>query len=104
MNLKGIAANAGLTYLQKVAKPSTIDAIKPQTAIAANIWALGFPGIGEEPFPSAVRNDNVVSDSFDVAGWGRVWIYQRQFWLNHRATGIKARWINGRISPQEIKQ
>lgn len=104
MNLKEIAVSTGLAYLQGVAKPSTIDAIKPQTAIAANIWALGFPGIEEEPFPSADRNDNVVSNSFDIGGWGRIWIYQRQFWLNHRATGVKARWINGRIAPQEIKQ
>ena len=102
MTFKQLALKVGLSRLEKLAKPGTVDDIDPATAIAANAWAMNFDGIKERPFPDAGRGDLVLSDSFKIPdnSWGRVW-FQRQFWLEHKS-GVTSRWINGRIEPQEV--
>ena len=105
MNWRKLARAIGLKAIAEASRQPTVDDIKPETAIAANIGALSFR-FEEEPFPDAVTGDRVVSDSFRIpdAGWGLVWGYQRQFWLEHKTSGVRSRWINGRTKPQEIKR
>ena len=83
-------------------KPGTVDEIDVKTAIAANVWELGQDSINQEPFPSVGKNDCVLDEAFEIPddSWGRVW-FQKTFWLHHKASGIKSRWINGRTAPQD---
>lgn len=90
--------------LLKFSKPGTIDDIQQKTILAINTWAFGNEAIAQIPFIEEDAGDEksiVLSDNFEVGGWGYVW-FQRQFRLLHTSSGIESRWINGRVSPQEV--
>ncbi|NEZ68305.1 hypothetical protein D0962_37195 [Leptolyngbyaceae cyanobacterium CCMR0082] len=103
MNWRKLATRAGLSALERATQPGSVDEISCQTALAANVWALAHPSIGQEPFPDVQDGDLVLSDAFLIPrlSWGWVW-FQRQFSLIHRQSGVESRWINRRTAPQDV--
>lgn len=104
--LKAAQENAGTiaTVFQAGKKffgPGNIDELNRATLVAINLWCLANAGIKAEAFPDLDVGDRVLSDSFEVSGWGRVW-FQRQFRLLHKDSGIESRWIDGRLDPQDV--
>ncbi len=83
-----------------VLSPGSVDDISNVTVESANAWFASR--VEAEPFPNASEGDNVLSDEFLLDGWGYVW-NQRQFWLTHKRSGIKSRWIVGRDAPMKAK-
>ena len=86
---------------QRFFGPGNIDELNRATLVAINLWCLANTDIKAEAFPDLNAGDRVLSDQFQISGWGRVW-FQRAFWLLHRDSGIESRWIDGRLEPQDV--
>ena len=82
----------------KIISPGSPDELSVDTLQAMNTWFLGEPAVKDQPFPDLDNGDRVLSDAFELDGWGWVW-NQRQFVCRHRESGIESRWLDGRTAP-----
>ena len=105
MGFRDLFVNIGLNRLESELQKSDHNRVKVKTAKAINKWALDQEGIEEDdlPFPFVDRQDKTPGNNWVVGDWQYLVTRGcRRFWVTHRPTGMRAKWLNSKGSPMEV--